>query len=101
MAVVSPYLQVVRPRFAAVLRLDLRLRRRRGGSYRGMPGCARSRRLVAKARELAKLTRSVLEVVRRDPADTVPDATDLVVTRSGPEVRTALHHATCPVHIMR
>ncbi|MFI9383416.1 universal stress protein [Kutzneria sp. NPDC052558] len=57
--------------------------------------------LVARARQFAKLTRSVLEVVRRDAAATVPDATDLVVTRPGPGGRAALHHATCPVHIVR
>jgi hypothetical protein len=57
--------------------------------------------LVARARELAKLTRSALEVVQRHCVDTVPDATDLLVTRPGPAVRIALHHATSPVHIMR
>ncbi len=57
--------------------------------------------LVTRARALAKLTRSVLDIVRRDAVDTVPDATDLLVTRPGPAVRIALHHATSPVHIVR
>jgi nucleotide-binding universal stress UspA family protein len=57
--------------------------------------------LVARARALAKLTRSVLDVVRQDAVDTVPDAMDLVVTRPGPAVRIALHHATSPVYILR
>jgi hypothetical protein len=54
--------------------------------------------LVARARELAKLTRSVLDIARQDA---VPDATDVLVTRPGLAVRIALHHATSPVCIVR
>jgi len=56
--------------------------------------------VVSRAREYARATRSVLEIVRQQPGGTVPDTTDLVVVRRGPSVRTALHHATCPVYVV-
>jgi nucleotide-binding universal stress UspA family protein len=56
--------------------------------------------VVSRAREYARATRSVLEVVRRQPGGSVPDGADLVVVRRGPAVRTALHHATCPVYVV-
>jgi nucleotide-binding universal stress UspA family protein len=56
--------------------------------------------VVSRAQEFADATRSVLEVVRQQPGGTVPDGADLVVVRGGPAVRTALHHATCPVHVV-
>jgi hypothetical protein len=60
--------------------------------------------VLARARDLAKATRSVLDVVQWGPTAPVPDSTDLVVVGSalpGPAVRTALHHATCPVYVVR
>ncbi|MFC0542935.1 hypothetical protein ACFFH7_15660 [Kutzneria chonburiensis] len=56
--------------------------------------------IVSRARECARATRSVLEIVRQEPGGGVPDTTDLVVVRRGPSVRTALHHATCPVYVV-
>jgi nucleotide-binding universal stress UspA family protein len=56
--------------------------------------------VVSRAREYARATRSVLEIVRQEPGGAVPDTTDLVVVRRGPAVRTALHHATCPVYVV-
>lgn len=61
--------------------------------------------VTARAREFARLTRSVLEVVRQQPAVPVPDGTDLLVVggraRLGLAARTALHHAMCPVYLVR
>jgi nucleotide-binding universal stress UspA family protein len=61
--------------------------------------------VVARAKEFAKLSRSVLEVVRQRPAAAVPDSTDLVVVGGGAQLglaaRTALHHAMCPVYVVR
>jgi nucleotide-binding universal stress UspA family protein len=61
--------------------------------------------VVARAKEFAKLTRSVLEVARQQPAAAVPDGTDLVVIGGGAQLglaaRTALHHAMCPVYVVR
>jgi nucleotide-binding universal stress UspA family protein len=57
--------------------------------------------LVTRARQLAKQSRSVLEVVRQRPAMDVPDGTDLIVVRRGLAARTALHHAMCPVYVAR
>jgi nucleotide-binding universal stress UspA family protein len=57
--------------------------------------------VVTRAREFAKVTRSVLEVARQRPAASVPDGTDLVVVRPGLAARTALYHATCPVLVVR
>jgi nucleotide-binding universal stress UspA family protein len=61
--------------------------------------------VVARARDYARRTRSVLEVVRRQMAEPVPDGTDLLVigggARLGLAARTALHHAMCPVYIVR
>ncbi|MBB5897175.1 nucleotide-binding universal stress UspA family protein [Kutzneria kofuensis] len=61
--------------------------------------------VVARAKEFAKLTRSVLEVERQRAAAPVPEGTDLVVIGGGAQLglaaRTALHHAMCPVYVVR
>jgi nucleotide-binding universal stress UspA family protein len=61
--------------------------------------------VLARAREFAKMSRSTVEVVRQHVAAPVPDHTDLIVVgggaRLGMAARTALHHAACPVYVVR
>jgi len=47
----------------------------------------------------------VLEVARQHPAASVPEGMDLIVVGGGVQLglatRTALHHAMCPVYVVR
>lgn len=61
--------------------------------------------VIARAKDFARLTRSVLEVERQSATVPVPEGTDLVVVGGGAQLglaaRTALHHAMCPVYVVR